>query len=165
MPCSHVTGCELFVQFAMNPALEVWKEHYCEGEHTRCARYRLSNAGQPVPLTLLPNGKQVTVVRSETELGATALFNSILKGRVRMISSLIRARVNVNTRNIDGTTPLMAAAEAGNAEIVTMLLESGADPALTNMHGESALDIALKHDHVEIARLIEGGGMDRREAS
>ncbi|HHC72541.1 MAG TPA: ankyrin repeat domain-containing protein [Thiotrichales bacterium] len=157
MSCSHVTGCELFVQFAMNPALEVWKEHYCEGEHGRCARYQLSNSGQPVPLTLLPNGKQITVVRSETELGATALFNSIIKQRVRMVRSLIRAGVNVNTRNIDGTTPLMAAAEAGNVEIVSMLLESGADPTLTNMHGESAMDVALQHDNEEIAALLAGG--------
>ena len=29
MSCSHVESCELFVQFALNPALDVWKLHYC----------------------------------------------------------------------------------------------------------------------------------------
>lgn len=154
MSCSHIKGCELFVQFAMNPALDLWKQHYCEGEFARCVRYRMSNSGRPVPLTLLPNGRMVRAQRSSEEVAATTLFNAVLKNRTHMISVLIRAGVDPDVRNIEGMTPLMAAAESGALEIARLLIENGADPSLEDEAGETAFDIAIRKGHHNMASVL-----------
>lgn len=154
MSCSHIKGCELFVQFAMNPALALWKQHYCEGEHSRCVRYRMSNSGRTVPLTLLPNGRMVRAQRSSEEVAATTLFNAVLKNRTHMISVLIRAGVDPDVRNIEGMTPLMAAAEIGAAEMARLLIENGADPGMVDDMGETAHDIAMRLGHTDVARVL-----------
>ncbi len=154
MPCSHIQSCELFVQFAMNPALELWKQHYCEGEYARCKRYLLSRSGGMAPLTLLPNGKMVRARRSSEEMAATILFNAVLKNRTHMIGVLIRAGADPDARNIEDITPLMAAADQGGIEIARLLLESGADAGLTNSAGETAYDIAARKGHTEVAELL-----------
>jgi hypothetical protein len=59
--CSHVFNCPLFAVFTMNSALSVWKTNYCQGEYERCARFQLTQAGAPVPQTLLPNGKTLAL--------------------------------------------------------------------------------------------------------
>ena len=85
--CSHVENCELFVQFALNPALEVWKMHYCQGLFQECIRFRRSTAGKPLPLTLLPNGKLLQANgMAKTDVGAAAMLDSIVKHRTRMVS-------------------------------------------------------------------------------
>lgn len=157
MSCSHIKSCELFVQFALNPALDVWKDHYCEGsQHAACARYQRSLVGQPVPLTLLPNGKIVSVSASasNTAVGEIALFNAILKNRGRMVGSILKMGVNINAKNLQGVTPLLAAAEQGRGEIVKLLLEQGADVRHTNAAGETAYDIAVASGHEDIVTLL-----------
>ncbi len=154
MACSHIASCELFVQFALNPALDLWKAHYCEGDFARCVRYQQSNSGQAIPLTLLPNGKNVRIGLTKTDSGTTALFNAILKRRPRMIHSLVRAGVDVNDRNIEGMTPLMVAAEQGYDDCISVLLIHGADPSAVNLEGHSAHDIAIAAGHPETAHSL-----------
>jgi hypothetical protein len=55
--CTHVADCALFPLFRSREALAYWREHYCEGDHTRCARYQSMCDGRTPPSTLLPNGK------------------------------------------------------------------------------------------------------------
>jgi len=155
MACSHIKSCELFVQFALNPALDVWKEHYCEADFKSCVRFQNALKNQPIPLTLLPNGKMVSITRTREELEATVIFNAILKNRTHMVGSLIRAGVNVNLRNIEGMTPLMAAAEIGNAEAVKVLLQYHADVNETNEQGETAFNIAIRCGHTDAAFLLD----------
>ena len=61
MACTHIRNCELFVQFALNPALGIWQSAYCNDDYSVCARYQTSLEGKVVPLSLLPNGKKITV--------------------------------------------------------------------------------------------------------
>lgn len=154
MACTHVDSCELFVQFALNPALDIWKEHYCEGDFNSCVRYVNSGAGQPIPLTLLPNGVLLTAERSSQDVGATALFNAILKHRPKMVSSLIRVGADVNARNIEGRTVLMVAAEQGIEDIVRVLLEHGADVEAVDMYGETAADLAARGGHASVVAIL-----------
>ncbi len=158
MACSHTKNCELFPQFALNPALKVWQIHYCEGEHARCARYQLSLQGKTIPLNLLPNGKRVETPRSSSAYGAAALFNAIMKDRVHMVESLLRTGVNIDSRNAEGMTPLMAAASHGNPAIIRQLLSKGAEIGAANLHGANAYDIAMHHGHAEAAELIAAAG-------
>jgi hypothetical protein len=59
MSCPHENGCPLFPLFRLKASLGVWRTQYCDGDHTACARYRLSHAGNRVPSNLLPNGKSL----------------------------------------------------------------------------------------------------------
>jgi len=155
MACSHIKSCELFVQFALNPALEIWKKHYCNGDHATCVRYNLAKMAQPVPLTLLPNGKRIEINRSNNEFGTTALFNCIEKNRIRMARSIIKTTsLDINASNVEGTTALMAAVEQGSEEMVNLLLQFNPDTAAKNMHGQTAHDIAVEQKNARIAQLI-----------
>ena len=151
MSCSHSANCPLFAQFAMEPALAIWKQHFCDGEHTKCARYQLGLKGQTVPITLLPNGKMIEhKVKSKEEMGGTALFNAIMKNRASMVKSMFAS--NMATPNIvanDGSTPLMAAANIGSLEIVNILLEAGCNPFIENKAGIKAIDVAQRKNFPE----------------
>lgn len=151
MACTHTKSCDLFAQFAFNPTLKVWQNHYCAAEYARCARYQAALRGEAVPLNLLPNGQQIATPRSETAYGATALFNAIAKGRTPMVESLLKAKIDANARGPDGTTPLIAAATVGNGAIVALLLKHGADVALRNRADQTAAEAALTAGHRDIA--------------
>lgn len=168
MKCTHCEHCDLFPQFALNPALQVWQTHYCHGEYERCIRYQMSCRNETVPLNLLPNGSKVEIPRDSNEYGATALFNAILKSRIHMIESLFKHGVDVNIQNGDGMSPLMAAASTGNLDVVRLLLAKGANPRTVNVLGETAKDIAVRFGHAEAAICLQAAGhaqrSDRRPA-
>jgi len=157
MACSHSTDCPLFAQFAMEPALAIWKKHFCDGDFTKCARYQLSIKGATVPITLLPNGKMIEKkTKSKEEMGGTALFNAILKGRVSMVKSMFASKMaTAQVNSSDGSTPLMAAASVGNLEIVNILLEEGCNPFNTNNKGANALFVAKHKNFTECAQVIK----------
>lgn len=60
MACPHVESCALYPQFSLDALLRYWKSSYCQADHARCARFRLSSAGEPVPVTLLPSGRHIS---------------------------------------------------------------------------------------------------------
>jgi Ankyrin repeats (3 copies) len=156
MTCSHSNDCPLFAQFAMEPALAVWKKHFCDGEYTNCARYQLGLKGETVPITLLPNGKMIEKkAKTKEEMGGTALFNAILKGRVPMVKSMLSSKMSsARITSTDGSTPLMAAASVGNLEIINILLESGCNPYFENNKGVNALMVAENKKFSECAEVI-----------
>ncbi len=59
--CPRVETCPLFKAFTMKAALKVWQSYYCEGDFSRCERWKLVSAGKPVPMSLLPNGRTIDV--------------------------------------------------------------------------------------------------------
>jgi hypothetical protein len=65
MNCPHVSGCALYPRFSLVALLRLWQVRYCQADYKKCARYQLSLAGKPVPLTLLPNGQHLGAPRVE----------------------------------------------------------------------------------------------------
>lgn len=63
--CARLSTCPLFHELARKPALKVWKAYWCEGAFERCERWRRFEAGQPVPVNLLPNGRLLDVPLEE----------------------------------------------------------------------------------------------------
>ena len=156
MSCSHSKDCPLFAQFAMEPALAVWKNHFCDGEYTNCARYQLGLKGETIPLTLLPNGKMIEKkTKTKEEMEGTALFNAILKGRASMVKSMLSSKMSSSQiTSTDGSTPLMAAVSIGNLEIVNILLAAGCNPFISNHKGINALMVAENKSFDECAEVI-----------
>jgi len=158
MACTHVETCELFVQFALNPALDIWKKTYCAGDYSTCARFQQSRSGRQIPLTLLPNGTVIEQTAGDESCGSIAIFNAIIKNRLRMLTSLTKIGIDINVSNIDGQTPLMAAAEYGHEEIVRFLLDKGADILASDDYGRNAMDIARKKGWQNIIEMLERRG-------
>lgn len=156
MSCSHTSNCPLFAQFAMEPALAIWKKHFCDGEFTNCARYKLALKGEVIPISLLPNGNMIqTQIRSKEELGGTALFNAILKNRISMVKSMLASQMaSSGVVSSDGSTPLMAAANIGSVEIVEVLLKDGCNPFSKNKDGYRALDVARSKKFADCEKMI-----------
>lgn len=62
LACPHIGDCELFPQFVLRQNLRFWQKHYCEADFDQCARLQRHREGEPVPVTMLPNGKEIKVV-------------------------------------------------------------------------------------------------------
>jgi ankyrin repeat protein len=155
MGCTHCQHCDLYAQFAMNPALQIWQVHYCQGDFNRCVRFQKSLRKEAVPLNMLPNGSKVEIPRGANDYSATALFNAILKTRIPMVESLLKSGIDVNAVNNDGMTPLMAAASTGNLQVIRLLLGKGANPGAVNNLGETAAQVALRHSHNNAAAALQ----------
>ena len=57
VPCPRYSSCQLANGISMKEALRVWQSFYCDGMFARCERFKLAEAGNEVPLRLLPNGR------------------------------------------------------------------------------------------------------------
>lgn len=72
----------------------------------------------------------------------------------RMAIALLRAGADVNAKQNSGFTPLQEAAINGNAELIGILLEHGADESARNDAGKTAADLAEEKGHHEAARRL-----------
>ena len=71
--------------------------------------------------------------------GRTELLHAAIEGDLEKLPSLIQAHSDVNHQDDDGWTALHFAAQNRHLKIVDLLLKSGANPNLTNSHGNSPL--------------------------
>lgn len=155
MTCSHASTCELYVQFAADPSIKVWKTHYCDSDYRRCARYALSLHGKAVPLTLLPNGKQIETAMSDEDRGLHALFNAIQKDRMHMVKAFMKTKVTSSkVANTEGMTPVMYAASLGRTEIMRFFLEQGCNPHHRSKKGATALEFAASAGHQDCVEIL-----------
>jgi uncharacterized protein len=82
---------------------------------------------------------------------AVALGRSILTTRC-----LIESGADVNARESGGYTALHHASALGHLEMVTLLLESGANPALNCEWKKTPADYAQERNHTAVANLLRG---------
>lgn len=71
-----------------------------------------------------------------------------------IVALLIDHHAYVDAESPNRSTPLMMAARYGDARVVKVLLEAGADPAIRNQQGMSAIDFANSVSRTENADLI-----------
>jgi len=95
----------------------------------------------------------------------SALFIAIEKGDYDAVQRLIHAKVNVNDRGNRDKSPLHFAAAKGDARIVRLLLDAGADIGArafvgVTFHGGTPLHMAARANHVEIIKLLLQAGTD-----
>lgn len=80
-----------------------------------------------------------TVVFAQEIKQEHLLFQAIRRGDIELLRSALRAGTPPDVRAGDGTTPLMEAALHGSAEMVSALLDAGADPRAVSEAGVTAL--------------------------
>ncbi|MFJ2988800.1 ankyrin repeat domain-containing protein [Collimonas sp. NPDC087041] len=83
--------------------------------------------------------------------GWTALHYAAAIGNDEIVQMLLDASAYIDAGSPNNTTPIMMAARAGKIMTVKLLLDSGADVTLKNDVGMSAIDLARKFDHNDIA--------------
>jgi ankyrin repeat protein len=89
---------------------------------------------------------------------STEWHNAIRINETDTIRALMPDRVDVDEANEHGKTALMAAAAAGDAELVEQLLAAGADPKATNkLDGTVLMYAAGSGDRQVVERLLAAG--------
>jgi ankyrin repeat protein len=84
----------------------------------------------------------------------TPLEAAVLEGHVDIARLLIEAYADINRPVADGFTPLITAAATGNVEMVRTLIDAGALATVIDDEGESALSVAKKKGHKEVAAFL-----------
>ncbi|VUC26305.1 unnamed protein product [Clonostachys rosea] len=100
-----------------------------------------------------------------------SLFNTSAHGLELMVSFLLDRGANVNAIARDGSTalminttgysawpPLCLAAQHGNLEIASLLIQNGANVDISNQVGWTPLHICSKYGHAELAELLIAHG-------
>lgn len=155
MPCTHASNCELYVRFAADPSIEVWRKHFCMGDFKKCVRFQNSLKGLAVPLELLPNGKTIETVADSIDVGLNTLFNAIKKDRLPMVQAIMRVKsVNEEISNSAGVTPTMFAAQLGRTGMIELFLSKGCNPHRKCNKGKTALDYAVEAGNTECEEIL-----------
>lgn len=103
--------------------------------------------------------------------GETALHLAAESGPVSLVKALLEARAQVNARDQRGFSPLMHASQGAYsqsaspdkdlaAEKALLLLEAGADPALADQTGITALHLAAATDQPSLTEALLKAGAD-----
>lgn len=85
--------------------------------------------------------------------GTTHLLNLIKKNKLALVELLIESKVEIN-RVVDKKTPLQAAIESGNIQIIHLLLAAKANPNLRSEGGDYPLVMAIKAGNCEAIHLL-----------
>src|SRR5262249_17491577 len=93
--------------------------------------------------------------------GLTALQYAARDGCSDCVDALIGAGADVNYPTPEGVTPLMLALDNDHNDVAKLLLDRGANPALWDWWGRTALYIAIDRKDVNGARTSRGGGTAR----
>ena len=102
-------------------------------------------------------------VNSRNRLGESALVIVLKKERADLATILLDAGADVNQPAINGITPLMAAAFAGQEAIVKRLLAQGADPRATDRLGKTAMIYAAGEGRTGVVQLLLTAGIAPNE--
>ncbi|XP_041652642.1 protein phosphatase 1 regulatory subunit 12A isoform X2 [Cheilinus undulatus] len=73
---------------------------------------------------------------------ATALHVAAAKGYIEVLKVLLQCEVDVDGRDVDGWTPLHAAAHWGQEEVCSLLADNMCDMGAVNNVGQTPLDVA-----------------------
>lgn len=89
--------------------------------------------------------------------GNTPLIKAACKGSLLVVKELLSSPgIQVDLKNREGMTSLMAASGFGNPDIVRLLLEAGANVNITDEHGETAIEYAECLGYTYISEILCG---------
>ncbi len=86
--------------------------------------------------------------------GWAPLHYAATSGHLEIMNLLLEHHAFIDAESPNGTTPLMMAAHYGTPAAVKLLLDAGADVAMKNQLGLSAIDFANRANRKDAAELI-----------
>jgi ankyrin repeat protein len=129
---------------------------------TPATRVDLRSPQDETPLMLAALHGQLDIVQKliardadVNKTGWTPLHYAAMNKHLKVITLLLEQHAYIDAESPNGTTPLMMAAQYGNALTVKLLLEAGADATVRNQQRLSALDFARKGERPDSEALIE----------
>jgi uncharacterized protein len=97
--------------------------------------------------------------------GAARLIDAAKDGKPAVIRALIQQHVDVNSREIDGTTALHWAVRSDDRESVQLLIRAGAEVNVANRYGLTPLSLAATNGNPAVVSLLLESGADPNTAS
>ena len=71
---------------------------------------------------------------------------------------LLEHHAKLYVRDARGETPLWVAASDGQAKVVRVLIDAGADVNATDERNRGPLDVAMERKHMELAEMLKKAG-------
>jgi ankyrin repeat protein len=141
---------------ALTPSASVELAGVVSPQKARAQIQAERTARQAIVAALLAKGASVTEpgsggTRPLTQLAAWGYSPTAHR---RVTEKLLRLGADVNARDDFGTTALMLAARRGKNALVKICLSKGADPGLTNCHGDSAASLAQFGGYPALAQVL-----------
>jgi len=122
----------------------------CDKEQPAVARLLIERGAN---VNLIPKRKgRSTPLQVAIYRGFDSYALKPVPGYPELIQALVEKGADVNAADVDGNTPLIAAAEKDDVQTVRLLVKRGADLAHTNDNGWTALERALSYRRRTIAR-------------
>ena len=100
---------------------------------------------------ILPSGLE----KDSSMEAQKALFYAVEKGNLVYAQKLLHMNIDPNLKGPNGYTPLMFAAARGDGPLTELFLRNGANAALLNDEGDSAVDLALRLGHAPVAEILK----------
>jgi len=91
---------------------------------------------------------------------APSLVDAVKKGDRDAVRALLRAKVDVNKPEADGTTALHYAVEADALDLVTQLIRAGANVKAANRYGIPPIALAATNGNAKVLEALLEGGAD-----
>jgi len=103
---------------------------------------------------LMPTGLEPRP-REKSAEGIRALFYAIEKNNLVYAQKVLSMNFDPNLHHDNGYTPLAYAAMRGSLPMVELLLHNGADAHQPTKEGDSAVELALRFGHAEVAEAVK----------
>jgi ankyrin repeat protein len=107
-----------------------------------------------------PEGHKAEIEQRGVPFSNEAFFKAVNEGDRELVSSFIKAGIDINAKEDDGRTALLIAAEKGDAGMAALLADSGADVNARDVDGYTALMYAAYKGNLELAELLVNHGAD-----
>jgi uncharacterized protein len=135
-----------------------------QGDGTTALHWAAYKDDLEMAKALLAAGANVKAATREG--GITPFYMACANGDVSMIDAMLKAGADANSSKSNGTTVLMAAAGAGNADAVKLLLDHGADVNVKEAsHGQTAVMFAAALGRDAVIRLLAAHHADLNVAT
>ena len=114
--------------------------------------YAVLRGSQESTKVLLEKGANPNQIH---EHGSTPLMVSVLEEQIEILPLLLaHPQILLDRQDLHGATALMYACRQGRINLMTLLLEAGADPNLRDVEGETALMYAVGLNQVELIEIL-----------